>query len=72
MSTITNEQLEENAKLLLVELLNREDPLKPKDRMKIPPQSVLEQDEFARRHNLDEVSMGLTLEQARVEAMRCL
>lgn len=72
MSTMTNEQLQEKAKLLLEELLNREEPLKPKDRMKIPPQSVMEQDEFARRHNLDEVSMGLTLEQARIEAMRCL
>jgi glutamate synthase (NADPH/NADH) small chain len=72
MSSLTHEEIQKKAKLLLEELLNREEPLKPRDRMKIPPQIVMEQDEFARRHNLDEVSLGLTLEQARIEAMRCL
>jgi glutamate synthase (NADPH/NADH) small chain len=66
------EEIQGNALELLEEILNREEPLKPKERMKIPPQPMPHQDEFARRHNLDEVTLGLTLEQARLEAMRCL
>ncbi len=72
MNNMTNEEIQEKAKLLLEELLNSEEPLKPRDRMKIPPQAMPHQDEFARRHNLDEVALGLTMEQARLEAMRCL
>jgi glutamate synthase (NADPH/NADH) small chain len=72
MSHHSKKEIEEKAKLLLEEILNREEPLKPKDRMKIPPQIMPEQDEFARRHNLDEVTLGYTMEEARLEAMRCL
>ncbi len=72
MSHMTKEEINEKAKLLLEDLINREEPLKTKDRMKIPAQLMPEQDEFARRHNLDEVSMGYTMEEAKLEAMRCL
>jgi glutamate synthase (NADPH/NADH) small chain len=72
MSHLSNEEIQKRAVELLEEVVSREEPLKPRDRMKIPPQSMPHQDEFARRKNLDEVALGLTLEQARLEAMRCL
>jgi len=46
--------------------------MKPKDRMAIPPQEMINQDPYIRRANLDEVALGFTEEQARIEAMRCL
>ncbi|MFH1194967.1 MAG: NADPH-dependent glutamate synthase [bacterium] len=72
MSHMSKEEIQEKAKLLLEEIVTKKDILKTKDRMQIPPQKMPEQDEFARRHNLDEVTLGYTIEEARVEAMRCL
>ena len=72
MGHLSAEELQNKAKLILEDILAKEEPLKVKDRMKIPSQITPQQDEFARRHNLDEVTLGLTLEQARLEAMRCL
>ncbi|MBU1098258.1 MAG: NADPH-dependent glutamate synthase [Bacteroidetes bacterium] len=72
MGHLSAEELQNKAKLILEDILAKEEPLKVKDRMKIPSQIMPQQDEFARRHNLDEVTLGLTLEQARLEAMRCL
>ncbi|MFO8063037.1 MAG: NADPH-dependent glutamate synthase [Spirochaetota bacterium] len=47
-------------------------PLKPKERMAIPPQEMVEQDPVARRGNMAEVALGYAEEQARLEAKRCL
>ncbi|MCL5270167.1 MAG: NADPH-dependent glutamate synthase [bacterium] len=44
----------------------------PKQRMAIPRQKMPEQDPAARTHNFLEVALGLTPEQAIVEAKRCL
>ncbi len=46
--------------------------LSPKERLAIPPQPMPEQDPFARRANMEEVALGYTPEQARLEAERCL
>ena len=72
MSHITPEQLSEDAKKLIVDYLSKIDELKTKDRMKIPAQEMPAQDPEIRSHNLDEVALGYTVEQARIEAMRCL
>ena len=72
MSHITPEQLSEEAKKLIVDYLSKIDELKTKDRMKIPAQEMPAQDPEVRSHNLDEVALGFTIEQARIEAMRCL
>lgn len=72
MSHISLEQLSDEAKKLIVEYLDKIDQLKTKDRMKIPPQEMPSQDPVIRSHNLEEVALGYTMEQARVEAIRCL
>jgi glutamate synthase (NADPH) small chain len=72
MTYISPEHLSEEAKKLIVEYLDKVDQLKTKDRMKIPPQEMPSQDPEVRSHNLEEVALGYTIEQARVEAMRCL
>ncbi len=72
MSFVPKEKLAEDAKTILADLMERKDQLKPKDRMAIPPQMMPSQDPDVRRHNLEEVAIGYTEEQARVEAMRCL
>ncbi len=46
--------------------------LKPKDRMKIPRQTMPHQSAEERRANFNEVATGLTLELAMMEAERCL
>ncbi len=46
--------------------------LKPKDRLAIPAQDMPAQDPLIRRHNMDEVALGYSAEQARLEALRCL
>ena len=68
----SSEQLDREARRLLNELQSREAPLKPKDRMAIPPQEMPEQDPEERRKNIREVGLGYTEAQARLEAMRCL
>jgi glutamate synthase (NADPH/NADH) small chain len=59
---------------LLRQLLEKQDAggLKTKDRLAIPPQEIPEQDPAARRRNVNEVALGYTEEQARLEALRCL
>jgi glutamate synthase (NADPH) small chain len=42
------------------------------ERFKIPPQEMPEQDPVVRRHNINEVALGYSENQARLEAMRCL
>jgi len=58
----------------LQELLEKQrtGKLKPADRYKIPPQDMPVQNEVARRSNVNEVALGYTETQARLEAMRCL
>lgn len=47
-------------------------PLTPKDRLAIPMQEMPSQDPEVRRHNMNEVALGYSAEQARLEAKRCL
>jgi glutamate synthase (NADPH/NADH) small chain len=68
----TPEKLQEQARQLIAEYVSQIDSLKPKDRTKIPPQEMPAQNPLERIHNLDEVAIGYTFEQARVEALRCL
>ncbi len=68
----TPKQLHEKAKQIIAEYISKIDDLKPKDRLKIPPQEMPVQDPKIRIHNLNEVALGYTYEQARLEAMRCL
>jgi glutamate synthase (NADPH/NADH) small chain len=72
MNTATRDQLTEQAKELLVTYLEKSKTLKPKERTQIPFQEMPVQDPGDRIHNLDEVALGYTMEQARVEALRCL
>jgi glutamate synthase (NADPH/NADH) small chain len=46
--------------------------LKPADRYEIPPQDMPQQDPLARRANVNEVALGYTETEARLEALRCL
>ena len=72
MAHHAKEQLADAATQQLAEVLSRPAPLKPKDRMAIPPQEMPAQDPHERRRNVQEVALGYTPEQARLEAMRCL
>ena len=47
-------------------------PLPPKERTKIPRQKMPEQEAGQRRHNFEEVNLGLNFHLATQEAMRCL
>jgi glutamate synthase (NADPH/NADH) small chain len=66
------DQISADAKTALDDILNREAPLKPKDRMTIPAQPMPAQPSGDRIRNMDEVALGYTPEQAQVEAARCL
>ena len=46
--------------------------LSPKERMALPAQEMPTQDPDVRRHNMSEVALGYSAEQARLEASRCL
>jgi glutamate synthase (NADPH/NADH) small chain len=72
MSYIEPEILSENAKKVLNEYIHRVDDLKPKDRLKIPLQEMPAQEPKERACNIEEVAIGYTIEEARVEALRCL
>ena len=72
MSYIEPEVLNENAKKILNDYIDRIDKLKPKDRLKIPLQEMPSQEPKERACNIEEVAIGYTIEEARVEALRCL
>lgn len=72
MSHPTKEQLRTAACEALAKIKTAGAPLTPKARMQIPSQEMPAQDPLVRRHNMDEVALGFSEEQARVEAMRCL
>ena len=59
---------------LLQELIEKQKAgnLKAKDRYEIPQQDMPAQDEVCRRSNMNEVALGYSETQARLEAMRCL
>ncbi len=46
--------------------------MSPKEKLSIPPQPMPEQDPAVRAHNMREVALGYTAEQAKMEAARCL
>jgi glutamate synthase (NADPH/NADH) small chain len=65
---------EQERREFLQQLLEKKkaEKLSPVERFKIPPQEMPAQDHHARRHNVDEVALGYSETQARLEAMRCL
>ena len=71
----TKTQLEAEARLLLKPLLDRKaagEKISPKERMAIPPQEMPAQDPVVRGKNMNEVALGYSEDQARLEAERCL
>ncbi len=72
MSHITPEALAEAAHRELDAILKKTAPLTPKERIAIPVQDMPTQDPEVRRKNVQEVALGYTPEQARLESMRCL
>jgi glutamate synthase (NADPH/NADH) small chain len=68
----SNEELAAEAKALLADILKQKEPLKPKQRLAVPPQAMPSQDPVTRRGNMNEVAIGYTEEQCRLESMRCL
>ncbi len=72
MSHITPEALAEAAHRELELILKKTAPLTPKERISIPVQDMPTQDPEVRRKNVQEVALGYTPEQARLESMRCL
>jgi glutamate synthase (NADPH) small chain len=72
MSYRTGGSLQREAQILLKEYAGRSASLKVKERQKIPSQKMPVQDPELRSHNMEEVALGYSFEQARVEAFRCL
>ncbi len=68
----TPEELAAEARRELERLANLNRPLTPRDRLAIPSQIMPAQDPAIRRQNIQEVALGYSPEQARVEALRCL
>lgn len=72
MSHKSSKALQEEAQCLLNIYGPQSSSLKVKERQKIPAQVMPVQDPELRSHNMEEVSLGYSLEQAKVEALRCL
>jgi len=66
------EKMAQLAREELESVLALEGPLKAKTRMAIPAQEMPTQEPKVRCSNMDEVALGYSLEQARLEATRCL
>ena len=64
-------ELQSEAKKLLDEKLPQKDELKAKQRIAIPSQDMPSQAPEVRIGNLDEVAVGYSEDQARLEALRC-
>jgi len=64
------EILQQTAAAKLAEIAGQ--ALSPRDRMALPPQEMPTQDPHVRAHNMNEVALGYSAEQARLEASRCL
>jgi len=67
---VTEEQVKEKLEQLLDK--HRCGEMKPAERFAIPPQPMPQQDPVQRRSNVNEVALGYTELQARLEALRCL
>ena len=65
----SREHLAREASKQLAVVEARRDALKPRDRISIPPQPMPAQHPRERRRNVEEVALGYTPEQARLEAM---
>jgi glutamate synthase (NADPH) small chain len=72
MSYQSPDILSANAKIILNDHIHNVENLKARDRLKIPQQDMPAQDPIERASNLEEVAIGYTMEEARVEALRCL
>jgi glutamate synthase (NADPH/NADH) small chain len=72
MTYIPPQELQDRAAAQLAASLARQDALKTKDRLGIPVQEMPAQDPVARRRTMSEVALGYSMEQARLEALRCL
>jgi glutamate synthase (NADPH/NADH) small chain len=72
MNYRTAAALQQEAEFLLNEYSARAATLKVKERQKIPAQGMPVQDPILRSHNMQEVALGYSFEQAQVEAYRCL
>lgn len=70
MSHITKDTLAKEASALWATLKDKK--LSPKDRMAIPAQEMATGDPKVRAREMDEVALGYTDEQAKLEAARCL
>ncbi len=72
MTHPTADALREQARIQLADLCDRTQPIRPRDRLDIPAQEMPAQNPAQRRSNIGEVTLGYSLEQARLEATRCL
>jgi len=72
MTYIPPEILQQEARKLIEELKSKKYSLTPKDRISIPPQEMPTQDPNKRNKNMNEVALGYFVEQAKLEAMRCI
>ena len=72
MTEHSAETLHAQAEEIWQKIGDRFSSLKPAERMAIPPQEMPSQAPHIRRHNIDEVALGYSETQARVEAARCL
>ncbi len=70
MNGVTSSEMATAARTVLEGLDGK--PLSNKDRMALPVQDMPCQEPAVRAHNMDEVALGYTEAQARVEAARCL
>ncbi len=68
----TPEQMAADARRELDRLAAAGPKLTPRERLAIPPQTMPAQPPAIRRKNIQEVALGFTPEQARLEALRCL
>ena len=72
MSEHSKDELAARAKALWTEFKDKRDALKAKERMTLPPQEMPSQPAAERVRNVNEVALGYTEAQARLEALRCL
>jgi glutamate synthase (NADPH/NADH) small chain len=72
MSTPSPESLDQAARAALAALSPLDRPLSPRERMAIPAQPMPSQPPEVRRANMNEVALGYSAAQARLEALRCL
>ena len=68
----TPEQLSQTAKEIWARISPKVQVMNMKERLEIPRQEMPSQAPEVRRHNTSEVALGFTVEQALVEANRCL